>query len=112
MTLYFGFAIADAMFPETCTIKRRPIAPPEAAALLPGAVVCVNPSHQTTIDAAIKRFGFPLSIPPNAESVKLASGDRVLVMSVRGLPRREGGGDYTAAEIAQADFAFGLWTVL
>lgn len=111
MTTYFGFAIADGMFPPTCMARRHPLTVEEVRALLPGATMCLNPSHTPTIAAAVHRFGLPISVPDAAALVTLEPGDQVIVMSVRGLGRLEGRTEYTAEEIARATFAFGLWEV-
>jgi hypothetical protein len=72
----------------------------------------LNPSHVATIDAAIAKFGFFLSIPDKPIKVALVPGDKVIVMS-HDLPRlNQGRAEYTAEEIAQATFRFGVWTVV
>jgi hypothetical protein len=108
---FFGFAIADSMFPVTCTISRKPLTIEEVKEKLAGAQMCLNPSHKPTIDAAVERFGLPITIPEKAPLVNLTSGDSVIVLSVRGLPRLEGRHEYTEEEIAKATFTFGEWTV-
>ena len=112
MTTYFGFAIADSMFPAECTVRRRPLTVDQVRLALPGAVMCLNPSHWPTIAAAIKRFWLPITIPEHAPIVRLCPGDSVIVMSVRGLPRLEGRHEYTEQEIEAAEFVFSQWTVL
>lgn len=112
VTTYFAFAIADSMFPPNCSARRRPLSVEEVRALLPAARVCVNPAHKPTIDAAVHRFGLVIAVPERADPIALIAGDRVIVMSQRGLPRLEGRREYTTEEIAGATFAFGLWEVL
>lgn len=111
MTTYFGFAVADSMFPDTCEVSRRPLNVEEVKGMMPDLVSCLNPSHAPTINAAKSRFGLDVVIPEKAPQVKLSRGDRVVVMSVRGLGRLENRHEYTAEEIEKATFAFGMWTV-
>jgi len=112
--LYFAFAIADSMFPALCTVVRTPlndIATGNILRLSKDVVYALNPSHKPTIDAAIERFGLPIQIPEKAPIVTLKKGDKIIVMSVRGLPRMEGRHEYTTEEIANATFAFAIWVV-
>jgi hypothetical protein len=112
MTTYFGFAMADGMFPGECAISRKPLTPEQVRGKLEGAVICLNPSHKPTIEAARSRFGLPITIPEKAPTVSLGKGDSLLVMAVRGLLRLEGRHEYTPEEIGKAEFAFGEWTVV
>ena len=114
--VYFGFAIADAMFQgfDDVEISRSTI-DIDAVKLLvrKGVVPCLNPSHRTTIDAMCERFGLEVPIPERAPQVILEVGDRVIVMSVRGLPRLDASRhEYTNEEIESASFAFSIWEVL
>lgn len=101
-TTYFGFAIADSMFPETCKVTRTTLRVDEVI----NAKMCLNPSH-----AAIARFNLPITIPKSPPRVILFKGDVVIVMSVRGLPRLENRHEYTQQEIDNAIFVFGEWKV-
>lgn len=112
MTTYFGFAIADGMFPSECEVTRKALTVEEVRGLIPNAVMCLNTSHAPTIEAAIHRFQLPITVPPAPPKVTLSKGDTVIVMSVRGLPRLEGRHEYTESEIQGAAFVFGLWTVV
>lgn len=113
MNVYFGFAIADSMFNEQCEVSRFPISVEDVRSWTQSEqlVSILNPSHKPTIDAMRSRFGIDVTIPDKAPIVKLKSGDRVIVMSVRGLPRLENAHEYTAEQIASATFAFGMWRV-
>lgn len=113
MQTFFGFGLADGMFPAgECTIARRDLTPDEARAVIEqGVVPCLNPSHALTIGVMRERFGVNVPIPERAPIVALKSGDRLLVMGVSGLPRLEGRHEYTAEEITAAKFRFGLYTV-
>ncbi len=110
---YFGFAIADGMFPASCNVSRRPMTVEEVRDLLQQDYVsCCNPSHVETIAAARVRYGLDIAVPEKAPHVALTPGDSIAVMSVRGLPRlNEVRHEYTKEEIEKATFAFGLWTV-
>jgi len=117
--LFFGFALADSMFDDG-TITRRTLDisddSDELESLLLEAadagkfVSCCNPSHEATIEAMRQRFGLSVSIPDTPPRVKLADGDRVIVMGVRGLPRLTDRHEYTVAEIESATFCFTLYT--
>lgn len=113
MKKYFGFAIADSMFPGNCQVNRQSLSVEEARAMIAwGVTSCCNPSHKATIEAAEKRYGITVEIPEKAPQVALESGDSVIVMSVRGLPRLDDKRhEYTEEEIASATFNFGIWTV-
>lgn len=111
MSTYFGFAVADGMFPTSCEVRRVPVKPEFVNQMLVGAISCLNPSHRSTIEAAQIRFGLEIQVPEKAPQVSLRTGDSLIVMSVRGLPRMEGRHEYTDAEIAGAEFTFGMWTV-
>lgn len=113
MKTYFGFAVADSMFPGNCSVTRQSLSIEEAKEKIEAGIIpCLNPLHQATITAAQKRFGIVVEIPEKAPQVALEPGDSVIVMSVRGLPRlQENRHEYTEEEIASASFTFGIWTV-
>ena len=110
---YFGFAIADSMFPVSCDVIREPLTVNQVRDMLLNSDVkmCLNPSHKPTIDVARERFGLDISIPEKPPMVNLVVGDTMIVMSVRGLPRLEGRHEYTTDEIDGATFSFGEWVV-
>lgn len=109
---FFGFALADSMFVGNCTITRRELSVDEATALVQqGVLSCLNPSHKATIDAMSKRYGIEVPIPEAPPRVALASGDSVVVMGVRGLPRLTDRHEYTEEEVAKATFSFSVYTV-
>lgn len=108
MTVYCGFAVADAMFSGFyCLIERREL-PLEAvkAVVADGVTPCINPAHAATIGAIQQRFGISVPIPETPPHVTLQQGDQLIVMSVRGLPRLTDRHEYTAEEIGRAQFAF------
>lgn len=76
-----------------------------------GVESCCNPSHKATIDAMKARFGIDVPIPETPPRVVLGSGDSVIVMGVRGLPRLTDRHEYTEDEIASATFTFAMYTV-
>lgn len=113
MSVFFGFAIADSMFPSHCTVQREPLSVEEVRAALPECIPALNPSHAATIAAARERYGLEVPIPETTPRVALTNGDAVIVMSVRGLPRLDASRhEYTADEISRANFEFARWTVL
>jgi len=111
-TRYFGFAIADGMFPPDVVVARHAITIENAKQFLAaGEVVsCLNASHTATVEV-MKELGLNVKIPVTPPIIHLQYGDQILVMSVRGLPRLTEDRHYTPEEIAQAEFVFGLWTV-
>ncbi len=115
MKTYFGFAVADSMFPcsAECTIRRRELDADTVRAIVADDVIsCLNPSHRATIAAMRERFGIDVPIPETPPRVELAVGDRMIVMGVRGLPRLTDRHEYTAEEIAGADFRFSEYSVI
>jgi hypothetical protein len=109
---FFGFALADSMFSGSCTIKRRELNSVEVEILIEAGVEsCLNLSHAATIAAMRERFGIDVSIPAAPPRVELRSGDSMIVMGVRGLPRLTDRHEYTADEIAKATFSFSIYTV-
>lgn len=108
---FFGFALADSMFTGDCIIKRRMLTVDEVKEMAPGFTPCLNPSHQATINAMHSRFGIEVEIPDAPPRVVLNSGDSVVVMGVRGLPRLTDRHEYTEDEIASATFSFAEYTV-
>ncbi len=116
MKFYFGFALADSMLTDGL-IDRKTIDADYARYLIekhPFAdelTVCLNPSHVATINAMEARYGIHVEIPATPPQVKLESGDALLVMGVRGLPRLTDRHEYTEEEIANATFNFTLYSM-
>lgn len=107
MKTYFGFALASGMFVGDCIIARRVMDVEEVkTALAEDLVSCINKSHVPTIAAAKSRFGIEVPVPENPPTVKLAVGDRLIVMGVSGLPRLVDRHEYNEEEIAAAGFEF------
>ncbi|MCC2631544.1 MAG: hypothetical protein K0S20_243 [Patescibacteria group bacterium] len=112
MKTYFGFAVADGMFQGDALIERKVLTVDGAKALIEqGVEPCLNPSHQSTINAMRLRFDIDVPIPATPPRVLLEVGDSVLVMGVRGLPRFTDRHEYTDEEVASATFAFTLYSV-
>jgi hypothetical protein len=57
------------------------------------------------------KFGIDVAIPAAPPRVSLSSGDSVIVMGVRGLPRLTDRHEYTNEEVAKANFVFSEYTV-
>ncbi|MBQ7040622.1 hypothetical protein IJN73_00955 [Candidatus Saccharibacteria bacterium] len=112
MTKYFGFALADSMFGGNCDIRRTVLTTEEVRAMEKEFTPCLNPSHKATIDAMRARFGIEVEIPETPPKVALTTGDSIIVMGVRGLPRLTDRHEYTEEEIATATFSFSEYTVL
>ena len=112
--VFFGFALADSMFQGDVQIARRSLSVEQARELVSAGVVpCLNPSHVATISAMKARYGLDVAIPDRAPQVALGTGDSVIVMGVRGLPRLDATRhEYTSEEIAGATFSFSIYTVL
>jgi hypothetical protein len=112
MTRYFGFAIADGMFPPDVIVARQAVTIEDAKQFLATGEIasCLNASHAATVEA-MRKLGLDVKIPITPPTIRLQYGDQILVMSVRGLPRLTEDRHYTPEEIAHAEFVFGLWTV-
>jgi hypothetical protein len=112
MKKFFGFALADSMFAGDCTIGRRKLSVEQVAEkVAQGVESCCNPSHAATIAAMRDRFGLDVAIPTTPPRVSLGSGDSVIVMGVRGLPRLTDRHEYSVEEVAQATFEFTEYSV-
>lgn len=112
MKVFFGFALADSMFAGNCEIIRRTLDVEEVKAKVQqGVESCCNPSHGATIAAMRSRFGIDVPIPEMPPRVVLGSGDSIIVMGVRGLPRLTDRHEYTDEEIASATFSFAEYCV-
>lgn len=111
--VYFGFALADSMFVGDCEISRKTITPEQVKEMArDGALTpCLNPSHAATIDAMHARFGIEVAIPEVPPKVSLKSGESIIIMGVRGLPRLTDRHEYTEEEIASATFNFSKYIV-
>jgi len=113
--LYFGFAIADSMFPHNCNINKRMATSEEVRIVIMDLkeefVPCLNPSHKATIGAMKSRFNINVPIPDSPPRVSLSKGDSIYVMAVRGLPRLTDRHEYTDEEVTKADFVFSLYYV-
>lgn len=111
--IFFGFALADSMFAGDCSITRTVLRPEDVKAMAEAGLLtpCLNPSHQATISAMHNRFGIQVAIPETPPRVSVESGDSVIVMGVRGLPRLTDRHEYTEEEIAAATFTFSAYTV-
>ncbi len=113
MTKFFGFALADSMFSNECTIQRRTLNVEQVKErIAAGVESCLNPSHEATIAAMRSKFGIDVAIPTAPPRVSLSSGDAVIVMGVRGLPRLTDRHEYTQEEVDKATFVFSEYTVL
>lgn len=110
--IFFGFALADSMFTGSAVIRRSDLSLNEVKKLVTeGVEPCLNPSHQSSIDAMRQKFGIDVPIPETPPRVLLGSGDAVIVMGVRGLPRMTDRHEYTAEEVAGATFTFSIYRV-
>ena len=110
--VFFGFALADSMFVGNCNIDRKVLSVDEAKGLIAqGVESCCNASHKATIDAMNSRFRIDVAIPATPPQVTLASGDALIIMGVRGLPRLTDRHEYTTEEIGKATFSFSCYTV-
>jgi len=112
MKTFFGFALADSMFQGDCNIVRVESSSEWVKGVVDlGVESCLNPSHAATIAAMRSRFGIEVSIPETPPRVVLKTGDRMIIMGVRGLPRLTDRHEYTEEEIAKASFSFSVYTV-
>ena len=110
---FFGFALADSMFANDCTIVRTTMSAEEVKKMAENGefTPCLNPSHAATIAAMREKFGIDVEIPEKPPKVVLSCGDSVVVMGVRGLPRLTDRHEYSVEEIDAATFTFSKYTV-
>ncbi|NBO22201.1 hypothetical protein EBU94_02510 [bacterium] len=109
---FFGFAVADSMFPNSCIIDRTSLSVEQVKEHIEAGVIpCFNASHEATVFAMNSRFGINLEIPEVPPRVSLNPGDSVIVMGVRGLPRLTDRRHYSFEEISSATFVFSIYTV-
>lgn len=115
MSIYFGFAISDSMFPAYYegNIKRSVLSPEDAKLLIndDATIICLNPSHTATIEAMYAKFGIHCEVPEKAPIINLSVGDSLIVMAVTGLPRLMDRHEYTRDEINGAKFRFAMYTL-
>ncbi len=110
--IFFGFAVADSMFPNSCVIDRKSLNIEQVKDYIEAGVIpCFNASHEATFFAMNSRFGIKLEIPEVPPRVSLNPGDSVIVMGVRGLPRLTDRRHYSFEEISSASFVFSIYTV-
>lgn len=121
-TLYFGFGISDSMFADDVQqIKRTVLKDVDYVNYLLNnptslfcqkMVPCLNPSHKATIDAMVSKYGIEgIEIPSIAPKINLESGDRLIVMSPRGLPRLQDRHEYIDEEVEKATFTFAIYCI-
>jgi hypothetical protein len=114
--LYFGFAIADGMFNGNVVVTRTELSIKEVKFLInnnkDNLVPCINPSHVPTINAMKFKYELDILVPEKAPIVRMKVGDKLIVMSVRGLPRLEGVHEYSEEVIEKATFNFALWELV
>ncbi|BBD70645.1 hypothetical protein NIES4072_70120 [Nostoc commune NIES-4072] len=110
--VYFGFAVADSMFPAEATIKKQPFDATANKKEIESAASCCNGTHKATVEAANSRFGLNIQIPAKPPSISLGVGDSIIVMGVRNLPRLEDNRHYTDEEINSASFVFSKYTIV
>lgn len=111
--IYFGFALADSMFKGNVFIRREVLDVDAVRSFVSdGVIPCLNPSHTATIAAMHERFAIDVAIPETPPKVMLETGDSLIVMSVRGLPRLADRHEYTSEEISSATFSFAMYTVV
>lgn len=114
MKIYFGFGIADSMFPSVCSLTKSRLTVEDVKRILntsENVVPCLNPSHKETIRVMTEKFGINIPIPEKAPVVKLEHKDFLIVMAVSGLPRLEGRHEYTTEEIDSCRFNFSMYVV-
>jgi len=101
------------MFAVDAMVQRCPMTVEEVKEVVAAGVVSgFNPTHQTTIAALAAKHDIVVPVPERAPMIKLAPGDKLIVMSAR-FPRRLNEGEtWTQEEVMATTFAFGCWTVV
>jgi hypothetical protein len=98
------------MFEGGCTIVRKQISSDEAREIIrAGIISVVNPSHEATISMMRKKFGIEVTVPPSPPKLLLRPGEKLVIMSVRGLPRLTDRHEYKSEDIDRADISFALY---
>lgn len=107
-TTYLGLAFSASMLPSGFVemVKNDLTLDEVHKAIEAGVEVCFNPSHQATISALGEKHGISVEIPERPPRISLESGDSIIVLQVRGLPRLTDRHEYTPEEIAAATFSF------
>lgn len=109
---YFGFALSDSMFRGDAIVERKELGLEQVKEkIINGVESCLNSSHVATIQAMKEKFGLEVGVPEKPPIVNLTSGDSLIVMAVRGLPRLTDRHEYTEEEVAGATFTFAEWTL-
>jgi len=109
---FVAFALSDSMADEYAVWSRCPLSSAKVKDILKEPYIsAVNKSHAATIAALKTKFGIDVEIPSTPPTISLYPGDRLIVMSVIGLPRLTDRHEYTHEEIANAAFRFGLWEI-
>lgn len=108
VTVYIGLAFSASMLPtDRVEMVKNDLTIDEVLnAIEAGVEICFNPSHQSTIDALREKHGVNVMIPESPPRVSLKSGDSIIVLQVRGLPRLTDRHEYTPEEIETATFSF------
>lgn len=116
--IYFGFAISDSMFNGELILQRTEVNANYAKSQLEEAeengnlVIACNPSHGSTLNVLKSKHDITIDIPATPPSISLNKGDRLILMSVRGLPRLTDRHEYNDEEISKATFTWAIWNVL
>ena len=111
MAIYLSFNIADSMFEGESVVARKPLTPERFGEIVrkPGIISCLNGSHATTIKALESRYNIIVHVPTDPPRILLKPKDFIIVISLRGLPRKTAGYQYDDGDLENATFSFALW---
>ncbi len=105
---FLGLAFSASMLPSgKVEMVKEDLAIEEVKrAISAGVEVCLNPSHQSTIDALRVKYRIEVEIPETPPQISLNPGDSIIILQVSGLPRLTDRHEYTPEEITSAIFKF------
>lgn len=110
MTQYIGWNIADSMFEGNCILERIELNANELKGLVNRDTVPVfNKGHEATLKVFNERFNFSFVAPVFPPKIKLAVGDSLICITLRGLPRKIKNYQWSEQEVREARMICAFW---
>ncbi len=112
MTTFISLASSATMFPINGTIDMSEAFPADVQHALhtDSFVSALNPSHKSTLDVIVRKFGIALPIPERAPKVVLTPGDTLLIIQAE-LPRLNEGEVHNQQTVEAAKITFRRWSL-